>query len=598
MNVRLVGTGAAAEAVADALGDVDATVDRRGREDVDGIEDAALGVVTAPTGDGIFERANRAALAGGTPWIAVESGGLGGYDLADVEAAVTGFTAGPGCYECLRTRVGAGLEGSAAGSGNGEPASARLAGAIAGREIARLLDGGNGESSRKRGVESGLLGGVIEVASGPRAYPSRGFLPVPGCSTCGRGRDRTLSISWADRSLEEALAAAERALDERVGVVSEVGEAESYPAPYYLASLADTSGFSDAQAAPQSAGVDADWNPAFMKALGEGLERYCAGVYKAEEFAYGPSEGIEGAVPPERFVSASAVEEPIPWVEGAELGEKDGESTVAHEAWLPAELVHFPPPERKFDHHITTGLGLGNSTVEAVLSGLYEVIERDATMIGWYSTFEPLGLAVEDEGYRTLERRARSEDLEATALLVTQDVDVPVVAAAVHREGDGEGEWPRFAMGSGASLDPTDAARSALAEALQNWMELRAMGREAAAGESGAVARYAEFPEIVREFVTPETVVPADSVGPAEPPEGKAELAAVVERVGDVGLDVYAARLTTPDVASLGFEGVRVLVPKAQPLFTGEPVFGERARTVPEEMGYEARLERELHPYP
>ena len=594
MNVRLVGTGAAAEAVAAALGDVDATVDRGDAANVEGIEDAALGVVTAPTGDALFEQANRVALASGTPWFAVESGGFGGHDLADVEAAVTGFTAGPGCYECLRTRVEAGLEDGTAGSSDDGTASTRLAGAITGREVVRLLEGESDESLRLRGAESGLLGGVIEVASGSRTYPSRGFLPVPGCPTCGRGRDRTLSLSWADRSLEEALAAAERALDERVGVVSEVGEAESYPAPYYLASLADTSGFSDAQAAPQSAGVHADWNPAFMKALGEGLERYCAGVYSAEEFTYGLPSGIEGAVPLERFVTASAVEEPIPWVEGAELGGEDGEPTVAREAWLPAELVHFPPPERKFGHHITTGLGLGNSTVEAVLSGLYEVIERDATMIGWYSTFEPLGLAVEDEGYRTLERRARSEDLEATALLVTQDVDVPVVAAAVHREG----EWPRFAMGSGASLDPTDAARSALAEALQNWMELRAMGPEGAAGESGAVGRYAEFPETVREFVSPDATVPADSVGPAGPPEGEAELAAVIERVRDVGLDVYAARTTTPDVESLGFEGVRVLVPEAQPLFTGEPVFSERAQTVPEEMGYEPRLERELHPYP
>jgi ribosomal protein S12 methylthiotransferase accessory factor len=39
-------------------------------------------------------------------------------------------------------------------------------------------------------------------------------------------------------------------------------------------------------------------------------------------------------------------------------------------------------------------------------------------------------------------------------------------------------------------------------------------------------------------------------------------------------------------------------VPAAQPLFTGEPYFGERARTVPEALGFEPRLDRPIHPFP
>jgi hypothetical protein len=47
---------------------------------------------------------------------------------------------------------------------------------------------------------------------------------------------------------------------------------------------------------------------------------------------------------------------------------------------------------------------------------------------------------------------------------VTVDVDVPVVATAVHRDG----EWPEFAVGSAADLDPVAAARSSLAEAVRD----------------------------------------------------------------------------------------------------------------------------------
>jgi ribosomal protein S12 methylthiotransferase accessory factor len=578
MNVVLVGSGPAAAAVADAAEDVGAGVSRG---DVETLTDADLGVVTGAAGASGFEAANEAALAGDTPWLAVEGGGLGGHPVPDVEAAVSGFAPSTACFECLRTRVEAG-----GATTTGEPAvsapSARLGGALAGRELARLLDG----------EESPVVGGVLEVP-----HARRMLLPVPGCEACAEGRERSLSVTAAERGLDAALSAAERAVDERVGPITEVGEAESFPAPYYLARLADTTGFSDRQAAQQAAGVAEGWDEAFMKSLGEALERYCAGVYRTDSLRQAQPGTVEGMVDPGAFVGVESTDEAVPWVEATDLAAwaDERDPAAGQGAWLPAEFVQFPPPERRFGSPITTGLGLGNGAVGALLSGLYEVVERDATMLAWYSTFEPLGLAVEADGYRTLAGRAASEGLSVTALLVTQDVDVPVVAAAVHRDG---GEWPRFAAGSGAGLDPTAAATSALSEALQNWMELRSMGPEAAADESGAIGRYAEFPTAAREFVDPETTVPADSVGPAEVPAGEAELAAVVDRVTGAGLSPYAARTTTRDVASLGFEAVRAVVPSAQPLFTDEATFGERAREVPGELGFEPRLDREHHPFP
>jgi ribosomal protein S12 methylthiotransferase accessory factor len=524
-----------------------------------------------------------------------------------VDAAVAGFAPATACWECLRTRVDANLddEAEATSADSADRATVRFAGALAGREAATLLTGG----------ESQVLGGVIEVP-----HAERRVLPVPGCDVCGDdskpsardsdsgARGPPFDREFADVELDDALAQAEQAVDQRVGVVSSVGEAESFPAPYYLATLADTTVFGDAQAAEQAAGVAVDWNEALMKALGEALERYSAGVYRESAFRAARADELDAAVDPTAFVrpddwSSSDPDEQLAWVEGQNL--HADEST-----FLPAEFVHFPPSEVRHKPSITTGLGLGNSTVEALLSGLYEVIERDATMLAWYSSFEPLGLSVESEQFDALRRRARAEDLDVTALLVTQDVDVPVVAVAVHREipesddsrarrtsPDG-GEWPRFAVGSGADLDPDAAATAALAEALQNWMELRSMGPDDAADADGAIGEYADFPEAAREFVAPETTVPSASVGPSNPPTGEAELDAVLDRLADADLSAYAARLTPRDVEQLGFEAVRVLVPAAQPLFTGEAYFGERARESPAELGFEFRPDRPQHPYP
>jgi ribosomal protein S12 methylthiotransferase accessory factor len=214
-------------------------------------------------------------------------------------------------------------------------------------------------------------------------------------------------------------------------------------------------------------------------------------------------------------------------------------------------------------------------------------------MLSWYSSFEPLGLSIDDEVFETMRARAASEGLSVTPLLVTQDVDVPVVVVAVQRE-----EWPKLAFGSGADLSVTAAARSALGEALQNWMELRGMGADDAADALGEIGRYADDPGPAASFVDPETQIPADSAGPDDQPPGAEELTAVLDRVTDADLNAYAARTTTRDVDQLGFEAVRALIPAAQPLCFGDIYFGERAREVPETLGFSPELDSEHHPFP
>ncbi|WP_435333365.1 YcaO-like family protein [Haloarchaeobius sp. TZWWS8] len=566
MDLRIAGNGPAAEAVTEALSDADLTPESVSPEELSG---ADLAVVVGTVGEEPFEKANRVADG---PWLAVELGGIGGAAIPGVEAAVSGFEPGNGCHDCLRLRVAA--NASEVGDPSVDASTARLAGAVAGRKAVAFCT-----------EDEPVAGTVHELP-----HQDRQFLPVPGCCL---ERDHEVRREHETVSLNEAVGRAERTLDRRVGLVSDIGEVESFPAPYYLATNSETSVFSDASAPRQAAGVHDDWNAAFMKAVGEALERYSAAVYRASDFERMPPGLLDECVTPAdvvRHESLPAVDpdQPIPWVPGENL--VSGERTP-----VAAELAQFPPPEERYTNAITTGLGLGSSGADALVSGLTEVVERDATMLAWYSTFEPLELHVEDETFETLARRARAEGLETTALLVTQDVDVPVVSVAVHREG---GDWPRFAVGSGAALSPVDAATSALAEALQNWMELRSMGRSGATDEPGAIAAFADFPAAAADFLDAAGPVPATSVGPTEPPTGAAAVDELVTRVADVGLTPYAVRLTPPDVATAGFEAVRVLVPGAQPLFTDDPAFGERAASVPEDLGFDPRLNRRHHPYP
>jgi ribosomal protein S12 methylthiotransferase accessory factor len=572
MHIGVVGDGPAVAAIDAALADVGIDVAVGA---VTELGAADLGVVVGQAGDAVFDRANERALSAERPWVAVELGGVGGYPVVD--AAVAGLSPEGPCYDCLRRRVAANVDQAAEPVAPPSAATARFTGALAGREVARAVE------ADKPLAEAALFGTVHETP-----HAERPLLPVPTCA-CGPGRDHTLSRTAVDRDLDATLGHAERAIDERVGIVHEVGEAESVPLPYYLAHTCETGGFSDVSGARDAAGVAPGWDAAFMKALGEAFERYAAGIYRTDAFEQGPASARTDAVDPTAFVTdgeGPTVEDALDWVPGEDLA--SGEAVA-----VPAELAVYPPQTEAFRAPVTTGLGLGTDGIEATLSGLYEVVERDATMLAWYSTYDPLELAVDAAGYQEVAARARAADISVTTMLVTQDVDVPVVVAAVQGES-----WPRFAAGSAANLDAAAAAESAATEALQNWMELRGMGPEGAEEAGGAIAEYAADPEPVVDFVSPQASVPAADVGPDSVPSGRAHLDLLVNRVTAADLSGYGTSLTTRDLDALGFEAVRVLVPAAQPLFLEDPVFGERAESVPRALGFEPRLDRAFHPFP
>lgn len=578
MDVAFVGEPPAASPVRDGLRalEVDPVA-----VDLDGTGDWPFVIVAGASGAGVFDRSSRRL---NRPWIGVELGGMGGWHLDGVDGVVAVFgTEGP-CHRCLGQRVAAATDELEPGEESVESTHARFAGIRA----AWLV-----HTHGMDGVDA--LVGTVEELDGTRRH----LHPVPGCR-CAPDRDRcALDLTYVERDLETSLHRIERALDDRIGLVAEVGEQESFPAPYYLARLNDTAEFSDRSAAELAAGVDHDWNAAFMRALGEALERYCAGIYRLDAL---PDEPGEEPVALDGFALAEARDEPVGrWWSGIDLAARTPVS-------LPVEAVVFPPPEGAHLAGITTGLGLGSSTVAATLRGLLEVIERDACMLAWYSTFEPIRLGVDNTGYRTLERRAASEGLGVTSLLVTQDIDVPVVTSVVHRR-DAEGDpmvsvpgtsaddWPAFAVGSSADLNPAVAAERALAEAIQNWMELAAMGPDQAEAE-GAIATFANFPRQARSLLEADHAVPADAVAPGELATGEAALERVIAAVSAADLDGYVARLTTRDVAGIGFEAVRVLLPAAQPLVRNGRPSSPRTREVPRTLGFSPRLDRGPHPYP
>lgn len=534
-------------------------------------------VVAQDVGAEQFTQAIEFSQTNGTLLVTIEFGGIGGYALDAVDATVSVFPPTGPCYHCLQTRL-------ASADATESSAVSYPAGTI---EYATALAG-----SRLLQAEDRNAMGHGECIELP--HHKRTILPVPGCQDCRSDRpDRAVpKAEWSEgtRTLEAATRAGERAVDSRLGPITTIGEFTSIPLPYYLATVVDTARFSETTAPQQAAGVSQDWDVAFMKALGEALERYAAGIYHKSEFRNATPAAIDTGLDPNDVVRPSnnePITAEIPWVRGIELLDD-------RPCWLPAELVHFPPPSSDIRPAITTGLGLGNSMVAATIAGLTEVIERDAMMLSWYSSAKPMGVRIDDNEFDRLKRRAAIESLDVTPILLTQDIDIPVIGVAVQRED----EWPRVALGTAAALDATDAAIGALEEAIQNWVELENMGPERAASDASRIAAYATDPSPLMDYLSPTASVSAAGISHPVPDSPAAELEVLESLIVETDLSPAVSRITPRDLEALGFEAVRVVDPNAQPLFTGDPYFGDRARSVPESFGETPHLDKTAHPFP
>lgn len=164
---------------------------------------------------------------------------------------------------------------------------------------------------------------------------------------------------------------------------------------------------------------------------------------------------------PRAITAPYSPDQPTAWVQGwAPLR--------GHHVWLPEHVAYYGAPDRvpggRYLYECSNGAALGSNREEATVHGLFELLERDAFLLHWYSQtpLPPFDLdTLKDPEARLYLERARSEGYEVHLFDATSDVPVPVVQALVVNQ-----ERPEAVTFStaGAHLDPQRAARAALLE--------------------------------------------------------------------------------------------------------------------------------------
>ncbi|MGI5285724.1 TOMM precursor leader peptide-binding protein [Nonomuraea polychroma] len=258
---------------------------------------------------------------------------------------------------------------------------------------------------------------------------------------------------------------------------------------------------------------------------------------------------------------------------------------------VPESYVYYgPPPDPGLAYESSNGCAAGGCPAEAILYGLLEVAERDAILTTWYARMpmSPVDLdsATDRRIPMTAERLRHRLGYTVEAYVTAMEQGVPVFwVMAVDPAGDPE--RPKAVCGSAAHLEPEHALRRALVElgpTLEGQLDRYDPARAARlAADSDLVRTLDDHPMVYGHpgaydrlaFLAAEgpRLALADLPGWPAHDDLTEDLAELVRRYLDSGLDVIAVDTTSPEMKAAGLHAAKVIVPGTVPI-----TFGHRHR--------------------
>lgn len=425
----------------------------------------------------------------------------------------------------------------------------------------------------------------------------------------------------------------EAVLDPETGIVRYVAEIPAEPGEppllNYSAKMANTVTYLPLGCYDANGGAGLTHEAARWAALGEAVERYCASVYFRDELVLASYAELSttgrALAPGELALFHERQRETIryTWFEEdtAICWLPTRSFTSGHDVLVPASSVFVPYyPFRAEEGEVTigpgisTGLASGRSLSAAMLSGLLEVVERDAFMITWLGRLPvPRIDPHSSPRLKTVAQRLDRTHLRYVLSWMATDVALPTVLCTVV---DQSYDPPLIACGGAAHLDPEIAAIKAMVEAAQTREWARVMGHEPEPRLIEAdfanvtdfedhvfLYGHGDMGECVNFLLDAPREVAVDELPRAVE---KDELRAALARVHAAGWEVLCANLTTVDVEQCGHHVVKMIVPCAQQLegdHSHRLLGGRRLYEVPHSLGYESDVRFETlnpnpHPYP
>jgi len=365
-------------------------------------------------------------------------------------------------------------------------------------------------------------------------------------------------------------------------------------------------------------GAAFDRTSAMWAAFGEAVERYAAAAHFDDQLLYASQDALgDAAVGPNQFVLFA----PGQYGEGFEYAADDTSAVrawapaadlmdPARETYVPAQMVYLGMQVKDKREIVmqssSTGLATGMDEGRALLSGLAEVIERDAFAGMWQMKYAPRKLVVAPSTMERLlpgvRRQLAHPSLDVHLWDITTDVGMPVVLCLARSRNDGT-----MSLGASANLDVATAINKAVVEGFHGYVwgsSILAAGTPLP--EQSAIRNpgdhFAYFLDRSRQGAMDFLFTNAATVSSDDPSlrqlNGMGDLLA---RLKVMGLRALAVDVTSADVASLGFCVLRAFIPGLHPLLFGDGLVSRderRLRAIAAHWGLPGVPEPNLDPHP
>jgi ribosomal protein S12 methylthiotransferase accessory factor len=394
----------------------------------------------------------------------------------------------------------------------------------------------------------------------------------------------------------------------------------------FSAVTADTHVFNDVVPGVDAGGTSFDLSVALCKCAGEAAERFCLATIPNESLSRGTFATQAPSLNPDdfRFFSPSQLSTDVfklfKWNDESSFLWSNGFDLTRQRATkIPAQLVYVSEllaNEQPLIHPTTSGGACAKTFEESVLSGMLELLERDAFMIHYLSKSEGIRIDFSNSPlFREIELYLTRFDLEIQTYLLQTDFPVcPVMAILIDKSRSGI-PAPWFSSGLKCSLDPTRALIGAIEESCQTrpWIRTVLQDLEQGIGASREerisdifIDRAIFWSEEKRmtdlSFLTASRrSIKFEDLNPISSSISSGGLDLLTDFCSTRGHPVYAVDITAPEVREHGLTVTKVIMPTLQHFYLNEPhipLASTRWREVPSLLGLREDLGQPHNPTP
>lgn len=374
----------------------------------------------------------------------------------------------------------------------------------------------------------------------------------------------------------------------------------------------------------RSSGCHFNMLQAFMGTVGETVERYCPVFYRKEDmqnccfkelevnavhpFEYAlfhDKQYSKGRFPLKKFDENTKL-----------LWDKCIDITNGKETWAPSACIYLPwtIEDKWITVGTSTGLAAHTNWHKALLTALYEIIERDSFSLTWWQKIKAPKLII-DNNIKEFILNNYPANYEWHFFDITYDLEIPTIYGICF----GESEYGKFvAVGTATRETYSDALKKVILEIGQAVAYFRyLLGEKKDWIPSDNYNELLNFEDHSVFYIKRPDLWDIFKIWTDLPETKKIDFnetsnsspLTVINKITSVlknkGYNVLVKDLTTPDVNQAGLYCLRVIVPQLLQLGGAFPFYflgGERMFSVPKQLGYETNnfenLNRYPHPFP